>query len=166
MPAGSIFGESKTRKNFFVNWLKSKQIGLFGSFLFAQPILIILAIAAFPQTMQFAEAFIHIARPGGTWHLLFAAVALLLLSMALFFGYLSSWVVMRKYNGAGYGSNLIYRTTHDQVRDKKFVNVRDFTAFLCAAAPFLIAGFCFHNAHSRLSHYKERLSFDHIRENS
>jgi Patatin-like phospholipase len=98
-----------------------------------------------PSTGQFQEALLRVVEPENTrcgWHLSLGFVAFLLLSVTLFYSYLTSCVVLRRM-GIGYGSSLIYDSKLELDRDRSIVWIRDVAALTCAAAPLLTVGYTF-----------------------
>jgi hypothetical protein len=96
-------------------------------------------------TGQMREALLRVVEPGNTRcasQLSLGFVAFLLLSVTLFYCYLSSCVVLRKM-GIGYGSSLIYDSNVELTRDRRIVWIRDLAALACAAAPLTTIAYGF-----------------------
>jgi hypothetical protein len=105
------------------------------SLLLAPLILSFLLALALYGIPQLSEVYISLADPKRARQLYLGLASIALLSTALFFAYLSSWVVMRG-TGVGYGSRLLYSDAVLIRDDDHIVTVRDVLAMLCAAAPF------------------------------
>lgn len=94
---------------------------------------------------QFREIYIRAAEPDNFAALLMGMAAMGLLSVTLFFGYISAWVEMRKA-GIGFGGGLVYRNRMEINTDQRMILFRDAAALLCAVAPLVAVGVGFTRA--------------------
>lgn len=114
-------------------WLRWQRLA--SSLLLAPVILSVPLALSLYAVPQLREVYISVCEPENALRLLAGLLAIMALSMALFFGFLSSWVVMRR-TGVGYGSTLVYSDAVLIKDDERIVSIRNLMATLCAAAPF------------------------------
>lgn len=125
-----------------MKWARTRRY--FRSILVSPLLLSLILAAVLNLVPQFHEIYIS-SLDGEAWPrpgLVLGLLATGLLSATLFFGYLSSWVVMRQ-SGLGFGSGLVFTDPKQITDDRNIVAMRDVLAILCGAAPFagLAAGF-------------------------
>ncbi|MBU1212008.1 MAG: hypothetical protein KJ587_12130 [Alphaproteobacteria bacterium] len=113
------------------------------------PLLIMGAICLFLAfNKQIAELLIFVVEPQNercAIHLGAGFIAMTLLAVVVFYGYLSGCVVLRK-TGIGYGSSLFYKEAVELHRDRKIVWYRNALALACAVAPLAVIHWVFQTA--------------------
>ncbi len=123
------------------------------------PVFISLALFGFLITSgQIAEILIYVVEPQNarcSIHLIGGFAAMTLLALAVFYGYLSGCVILRKA-GIGYGSSLFYKASVELQRDRQIVWWRNILAFLCAAIPLFAIGRVFFLASEQVALRTER----------